>query len=45
MKLLIFVLLLAPLIRINYWLRERHIIADQWFWADRVATGRGMFVQ
>jgi hypothetical protein len=28
----------------NYWLRERRILPDKWFWADRMLLERGYAV-
>lgn len=44
MKRLIFLLVLRPMILMNYWLRARHIIRDAWFWADLLAFTWGYTV-
>lgn len=43
-KAVTFYVFLRPLIVVNYWLRECHLIADRWFWADAVAFGWGYVV-
>jgi hypothetical protein len=46
MKLLWFVifwLFLRPLIVVNYRLRRSGLLADRWFWADRVALEHGYY--
>jgi len=45
MKRLIFMAILQPLILANYWLRQRRLIADKWFWADKLALGWGYSVK
>lgn len=44
MKRLIFVLILAPLIRANYWLRARGLVKDMWFYPDLLAFTWGYTV-
>lgn len=44
MRWLAFKLVLAPLIRRDYRLRAAGRRPDRWYWADRIATGWGMFV-
>lgn len=44
MRWLIFKLVLAPMIRRDYRLREASTRPDRWYWADRIAVGWGMFV-
>ncbi len=41
LRTLIFYAILRPLIFANYWLRQRHILADKWFWADVLAVKWG----
>jgi len=40
----VFHLLLRPLIKRNYRLREQGLVADEWYWADRLAVKYGYFV-
>lgn len=44
MKRLVFLYVLKPLILVNYWLRGRKIIKDDWFWADALALSWGYTV-
>jgi hypothetical protein len=41
----VFKLVLAPLIRRNYKLREEGKLEDHWYWADYLATRHGFFVK
>jgi hypothetical protein len=41
MRALIFYIALRPLIAVNYWLRERGLAKDKWFWADTLALSWG----
>ena len=34
----IFILVLNPLISRNYKLREKGLLPDEWYWADKLAT-------
>jgi len=45
MKRIIFILILAPLIRRNYKLREQKKLPDKWYWADKIAIGWGFWVE
>lgn len=44
MKYLIFKLILSPLIKRNYKLREQGKIPDKWYWADEIALKWGYCV-
>lgn len=44
MRWLIFALVLRPLIRRNYRLRQAGLSPDEWYWADRLAVSWGYFV-
>ncbi|KKN64893.1 hypothetical protein LCGC14_0487270 [marine sediment metagenome] len=35
------VVYLSFLVRVNYWLRQGHIISDAWYWADLELFHRG----
>ena len=37
-------LMLWPTVCLNYWLRSRHVLPDEWYWADRWMACRGYFV-
>lgn len=44
MRTAIFYLFLRPLILANYWMRERKLLSDKWFWADATALSWGFTV-
>jgi hypothetical protein len=38
MKYIIYHLILKPLIKRNYRLREEGLLPDEWYWADEIAS-------
>lgn len=40
---IVYCLVLYPLIKANYWLREHGLTKDEWFWADKVALNHGLW--
>lgn len=44
MKRAIFFMVLRPLIKRNYKLRELGLKSDEWYWADKLAMRWGYFV-
>lgn len=40
---LVYLVVLRPLIRWNYWLRYHRFAEDRWYWADSLALGWGFW--
>ena len=43
MRTIYFLFVLYPLILINYKMRAKGLLADEWYWADDLACSWGMF--